>query len=59
MKGWKENITKITNYTQLPENTKKYLEKLEKLIQIPISLLSVGPDQIQTIIIKKNIFSID
>jgi len=49
-KGWKENIDKIKTYEQLPENTRKYIEEIEKLIEIPISLVSVGPERNQIII---------
>ncbi|MBM3710525.1 MAG: adenylosuccinate synthase, partial [Actinobacteria bacterium] len=50
LKGWKENIDKIKTYNELPENTKKYIEEVEKLIKIPISLVSVGPERNQIII---------
>ena len=48
-KGWTEDITKIKEYDKLPENAKKYLARLEELLEIPISIVSVGPDREQTI----------
>ena len=48
--GWKSNITDIKNYAELPENCKKYLARLEELLGVPISIVSVGPDREQTII---------
>ena len=48
-KGWKCDITSIKNYSQLPENCKKYLKRLEKILEVPISIVSVGPDREQTI----------
>ena len=48
-KGWKQDITGITVYDKLPENAKKYLERLEELLETPISIVSVGPDREQTI----------
>ena len=48
-KGWKQDITGITGYDKLPENAKKYLERLEELLETPISIVSVGPDREQTI----------
>ena len=48
-KGWGEDVTKIREYDKLPENCKKYLERLEELLEVPISIVSVGPDREQTI----------
>lgn len=48
-KGWDEDITGIRNYDELPENCKKYLERLEEILETPISIVSVGPDREQTI----------
>ncbi len=48
-KGWKQDITGIKEYDKLPENAKKYLARLEELLEIPISIVSVGPDREQTI----------
>lgn len=47
--GWKKDITNCKTYDELPENAKKYLKRLEELIEIPISIVSVGPDREQTI----------
>lgn len=49
--GWKSDISNIKTYEELPENTKKYLKRLEELIGIPITIISVGPDRDQTIIL--------
>ncbi len=48
-KGWGEDITGIKEYDKLPENAKKYLARLEELLETPISIVSVGPDREQTI----------
>lgn len=48
-KGWNQDITDIKEYEKLPENAKKYLARLEELLEIPISIVSVGPDRDQTI----------
>lgn len=47
--GWKTDITGIREYEKLPENCRKYLERLEELLGAPISIVSVGPDREQTI----------
>lgn len=50
-KGWKEDITGIREYNKLPENAKKYLKRLEEILEVPISIVSVGPDREQTIFV--------
>lgn len=47
--GWKTDITGMKSYEELPENAKKYLARLEKLMGVRISVISVGPDRNQTI----------
>ena len=47
--GWKTNITDIRTYEDLPLNCRKYLERLEEILETPISIVSVGPDREQTI----------
>jgi adenylosuccinate synthase len=41
--GWKQEIRGITNYDELPENCKKYIEFIEKELEVPITLVSNGP----------------
>lgn len=48
-KGWGKDITGIRSYEELPENCRKYLERLEEILETPISIVSVGPDREQTI----------
>lgn len=47
--GWLTDITGIKNYDELPDNAKKYLARLEELMGVKISIISVGPDRHQTI----------
>ena len=47
--GWKQDITKITDYAQLPANAKKYLDKLSELSEAKVSLISVGAERGQII----------
>lgn len=48
--GWTEDITKITNFDNLPEELKEYIEFIEKELETPIKIVSVGPDRTQTIL---------
>ena len=49
MKGWKENLTKMTDASQLPIALNEYIDFLEKELEVPIKIVSVGPDRTQTI----------
>ncbi|MBC2715596.1 MAG: adenylosuccinate synthase [Desulfobacteraceae bacterium] len=53
--GWKENISKIRTYDELPQNTKNYLKRIEELTETKIDIISVGPGREETIILN-NIF---
>ena len=46
---WNENISGIKNFDDLPENAKNYLKKIEELVGVKISVVSIGPDRTQTI----------
>ncbi|HWT76143.1 MAG TPA: adenylosuccinate synthase [Mobilitalea sp.] len=41
--GWKQEIKGIKTYEELPENCRKYIEFIEKEIEVPITLVSNGP----------------
>ena len=49
MKGWEKDLTKMTSAEQLPETLNDYIDYLEKELEIPIKIVSVGPDRKQTI----------
>ncbi|WP_373071562.1 adenylosuccinate synthase [Zeaxanthinibacter enoshimensis] len=49
MEGWKEDLTKMTEASQLPDTLNTYIEFLEKELGVPIAIVSVGPDRTQTI----------
>ena len=47
--GWSEDLRKMNNINQLPQNLKKYISFLENELKIPITIVSVGPDRKETI----------
>ncbi len=51
--GWKCDISHIRKYEDLPSEAKQYLEFIQTYLKLPISLVSVGPDREQTIIINE------
>jgi len=52
-KGWLSETTRIKNYSSLPANAKKYLNRLSRLVGAPITILSVGSHEDQTLWIGK------
>ncbi|QPJ60554.1 MAG: adenylosuccinate synthase [Candidatus Nitronauta litoralis] len=50
--GWKQKTSGLDTFDKLPDNAKRYIEGLEKLIGIEIALISTGPDRVQSIIKK-------
>jgi adenylosuccinate synthase len=47
--GWKEDLTKLTDANELPEQLNEYIAFIEDYVKTPIRLVSVGPDRKQTI----------
>ncbi len=50
MKGWNADLTEMTEASQMPKPLMDYIEFLEKELEIPITIVSVGPDRKQTIV---------
>ncbi|MBD5173557.1 MAG: adenylosuccinate synthase [Bacteroidales bacterium] len=48
--GWKTDMTKMKSETEFPKEFKDYIAFLEKELETPISIVSVGPDREQTIV---------
>lgn len=46
--GWREDTTKITVYSKLPNNAKRYLKRIQSLLKTKIVLISVGSERNQT-----------
>jgi adenylosuccinate synthase len=51
--GWKESTVGVTDYNALPVNARKYLERLQSLVDVPIDMISTGPDRDQTITLRQ------
>ncbi len=49
IKGWKADLTGMTTYDELPQALKDYISFIEAAVEVPISIVSVGPDRKQTI----------
>jgi adenylosuccinate synthase len=49
LKGWKADLTSMTSYEQLPQELKEYIKFIEESVEVPVKIVSVGPDRMQTI----------
>jgi adenylosuccinate synthase len=47
--GWKEDVSDAKTFDELPENVKKFVETVEKVAGVPVTILSVGRRRDQTI----------
>jgi len=47
--GWDDDLTAMDDQQQLPANLNAYIEFLEKNLEVPIKIVSVGPDRKQTV----------
>jgi adenylosuccinate synthase len=47
--GWETDLTECKRVTDLPSAARRYVDRLSHLIGLPVSIISVGPDRIQTI----------
>jgi adenylosuccinate synthase len=53
--GWKESLGDQREYDELPENTRRYIERVEQLVGVETIAVSVGAERAQTIV-RKNPF---
>ena len=47
---WKEDLTKMTSEEQLPKELNDYIKFIENFVEVPVKIVSVGPDRKQTIL---------
>ena len=53
--GWKEDISGVKEFDLLPEPAKNYVRKIEEITEVPVGVVSVGPDRTQTIILSETL----
>ena len=52
MPGWKEDVTSVRKFEDLPVNARNYVKRIESIIGIPVSMISVGANRENIIIIQ-------
>ncbi len=50
--GWEEDISKVRSFSDLPANARRYLQAIEELSGVPLSIVSVGPGRDENIILR-------
>jgi adenylosuccinate synthase len=48
-KGWKQDLTEVSSIDDLPKELELYIQYIESQLNVPITLVSVGPDRKQTL----------
>ena len=54
-KGWKTSLKGINEFDELPLEAKNFIKKIEEVCEIPIDIISTGPDDQGTIVVNKEI----
>jgi len=49
MPGWTEDVSAVRSFQDLPDNARRYVEKVEALVDVPVAFISVGPGRDETI----------
>lgn len=52
MPGWTESTVGIQRYEALPQAARNYLKRMEELCEVPVDIISTGPDREETIVLR-------
>ena len=52
MPGWQDSTVGVRSYDDLPANAKAYLKRIEEVAEVPVDIISTGPDRADTIVLK-------
>jgi len=50
--GWKESTVGLTRFGDLPKAARNYLKRIERMLGVPIDVISTGPERAQTIVLR-------
>ncbi len=54
--GWSERLTDLRSLDALPTNARRYVERIEQLVGVPVKMISVGAGREETILIRPSFF---
>lgn len=52
MPGWKESTVGLRSYGELPQAARDYLQRIAEITEVPIDIISTGPDRADTIVLR-------
>lgn len=52
MPGWSDNTFGVTERSKLPQAALDYIKRIEELLDVPVDIVSTGPDRNETIILR-------
>ncbi len=54
--GWKEDISSIRSYEDLPHDARNFIKFIESFLSVPISIVSVNPERTGNIVLQPSVF---
>ena len=48
--GWSQSTIGLTKFDELPQAAQRYLQRIEQICEVPVDMISTGPDRAQTIV---------
>ncbi len=52
MPGWSENTFGVKSIEELPQAALNYIKKIEEVVDVPVDIISTGPDRVETMILR-------
>lgn len=52
MPGWKESTQGVRDFDKLPASAQRYLQRIQALCEVPVDMISTGPDRDETILLR-------
>ena len=49
LRGWDEDLSRCRSWEELPAVVQQYIERIEAILEVPVTIIAVGPDREQTI----------
>ncbi|TKB51385.1 adenylosuccinate synthase [Ferrimonas sediminicola] len=50
--GWKESTFGVVEHDRLPQAALDYIARIEQLLEVPVDIISTGPDRVETMILR-------
>jgi len=50
--GWQDSTAGVCKYAALPAAARRYLERVQEILEVPVDMISTGPDRDHTIVLR-------